>query len=129
MSNIVPYVIEHSECNDAYTNESNKFTTYDCIEKNKLHDYFISIIVEIMYEFCHDKYGHGINVTSYSNFCEKYYEQHGRVEDTPLFTMRYFEDGDWHEWRTYTYASEIYTAYMYKTAIPSAAHALAVGTG
>jgi hypothetical protein len=31
--------------------------------------------------------------------------------------MRYFEDGDWNEWRTYTYASEIYAAYMFQKLI------------
>ncbi len=106
-----PYVIEQAINNGAYTDQANIFNTYGSIELNKLHQTFIDEIVSFMTEFCSD---HKINVTSYDDFCKKFYCINGRICDRPLFIMHYFIDGEWKTWEPELYDSEIYNAYAVK---------------
>jgi hypothetical protein len=47
---------------------------YDYIEKNKLNETIINFIIEFIYEFCSDKFGYDIEVTSYKDFCNKFWK-------------------------------------------------------
>lgn len=58
------------------------------------------------------EYGHGIEITSYDDFCEKYYDENCRVDDVPLYIMRYFVDGEWHIWEPNTHSIDIYRNYI-----------------
>ena len=109
---LVPFVIEHAVSNGSYTDQPNIFTEYSCISKDQLHQTFIDEIVEFMYEFCSAEYGHGIEITSYDDFCEKYYDENCRVDDVPLYIMRYFVDGEWHIWEPNTHSIDIYRNYI-----------------
>ena len=108
----VPFTIQIATSNGAYTDESNIFVEYDSIELNKLYETFIDRIVSFMKEYCDDRIPDN-TITSYSDFCSKYSNEHGQVSNAPLFMMHYFLDGVWKTWEPELYASEIYAAYMF----------------
>ena len=108
----VAYVIERAINNGAYTDQANILLEYDSCDQDKLHKTFIKTIVLFMDEFCDNECGHGISITSYEDFCRKYYQVNGQVADAPLFLIRYFINGIWKTWEPELYDSEIYATYM-----------------
>jgi hypothetical protein len=67
-----------------------------------------------MYEFCSEKYGHGIKITSYHDFCEQYWKiKEISLENFYVFYIKYFEN-DWKEWNVEDYKEEIYISYVSK---------------
>ena len=66
-----------------------------------------------MYEFCSEKYGHGIEIKSYDDFCDKYW----RIKEIKIkgryniFCVYYFEK-EWILWNIENYKEEIYKAYV-----------------
>jgi len=71
---MIPYVIEHSNPS-YYIKKNNINTTYYSSEKDKLNENIIISIIEIMYEFCSEEYGEGMKITSYDDFCYKYWKK------------------------------------------------------
>ena len=111
-SKIIPYSIERESPNGAYTDTSNIIIDYGCVEQTRLDSEFIIYIIQFMYEFCSEEYGHGIKITSYDDFCDKFHEESGSVRDIPLFKINYFEDNSWKEWNIDEHSDDIYSKYM-----------------
>lgn len=107
---IVPYVTEYAVSNGCYTDQANIYTEYGSCEKDQLHKTFIDSIVTNMVDFCE---GHDIEISSYEDFCCKYYKEIGKVCDRPIFIKRYFIDGEWHEWKPWMYDSDIVASYRH----------------
>ena len=107
----IAYVIEQAFLDGAYTHIS---TEYGSAEQSKLHQLFIELIANDMYEFCSAKYGHDISIKSYDEYCYHYAETHGILRYAPLYMMRYFINGIWKVWNPLTYDVEIYKAYTKK---------------
>jgi len=110
----VAYVIERFITTGAYTDQPNIITEYGSTDKSNLHNLFIDLIANDMYEFCSAKYGHNISIKSYDEYTYHYAEKNGIFRYTPLYMMRYFIDGTWKVWDPVTYDVEIYKAYAKK---------------
>jgi len=59
---MIPYVIERSIPSDNIV-KRNIETSYYSSEKDKLNETIITSLVEIMYDFCSEEYGHGMKIT------------------------------------------------------------------
>ena len=113
---MIPYVIEQSNPSDDIR-LPNIDTHYYSSEKDKLNENIINSIIEIMYEFCSEEYGYGIKITSYDDFCSKYWEtMEFRMDNFYVFYIKYFEN-DWKEWIVEDYKEEIYNSYVTKFGI------------
>lgn len=110
----VAYVIECSISTGAYTDKPNIMIEYGSAEKSSLHKLFIERIVIDMYEFCSAEFGHGINISSYDDYCVHYTNINGIFRNTSLYMMHYFVDGIWKTWNPVMYDNEVYMAYFQK---------------
>ena len=91
---MIPYVIEVSNSRDDI-DKRNIDTYYYSSEKDKLNKDIITHIIEIMYEFCSNEYGHGIKITSYDDFCYQYWKiKELKMHNFYVFYIKYF-DNDW----------------------------------
>ena len=79
---MIPYSIQYVYPSDDIR-DNNIYTTYDSIEKNKLDETIINIIIEFIYDFCSEKIGHNIQITSYKDFCNKFWKKK-RIYDKRL---------------------------------------------
>jgi hypothetical protein len=110
---MIPYVIEQSNPSDDIR-YNNIDTSYYSSEKDKLNENIIINIIDIMYEFCSEEYGHGIKISSYDDFCDKYWKiKEIYLENCYVFYIKYFEN-DWKEWNVEYYKEEIYNSYVSK---------------
>jgi len=110
---MIPYVIEHSNSSDDIRH-SNIDTSYYSSEKEKLNESIINNIIEIMYEFCSEEYGHGIKISSYDDFCNQYWKiKEITLENFYVFSVNYFEK-DWKHWNVEDYKEDIYISYVNK---------------
>ena len=111
---MIPYTLAEANPQQAYSNYANIHTSYHvCKNRGDLHNSLVCYIVEFMFEFCSNKYGHGITITSYDNFCEKWWSMQDRkIIDVPIFEIYYFENDEWKEWKTNEYEKEIFEEYM-----------------
>lgn len=111
---MIPYYIGQA-CSSDDLREANIYQTRGSCVKSKLNEMIISHIVDFMYEFCSEEYGHDIKITSYDDFCDKYW----KIKEIPLrwwyniFRIYYFEN-DWIEWKISDYKEEIYNEYVKK---------------
>lgn len=113
---MIPYIIEHSNPSDNM-NKRNIDINYYSSEKDKLNETIITSLIEIMYEFCSEKYGHGIKIISYDDFCYQYWKtMEYKMENSNVFYIKYFEN-DWKEWNIEDYKEEIYISYIDKFGI------------
>jgi len=113
---MIPYVIEHSNPSDDI-DERNIDTSYYSSEKDKFNENIINSIIEIMYKFCSEEYGDGMKITSYDDFCYKYWEKMEiKMGNFHVFYIKYFEN-DWKEWNVEDYKEEIYISYVTKFSI------------
>jgi hypothetical protein len=66
-----------------------------------------------MYEFCSEKYGYDIRITSYHNFCNQFWEIAGYEINywQEIYKVFYFENNKWVEWDISENANEIYNFY------------------
>lgn len=110
---MIPYILIQPNpiCNYEY---GNKYTESDCIEDDIMNDHFIDRISTDMYEFCSKKYGHGIDISSYDDFCEHYWKQKDYKMECPIFEFRYFKNNVWYIWHVEDYNNEIYASYLKK---------------
>jgi len=113
---MIPYVIEQSNpCDDIRL--PNIDIIYYSSEKDKLNENIINSIIDIMYEFCSEEYGHGIKITSYHDFCEQYWKiKEIGLENFYVFYIKYF-DNHWKEWNVEHYKEDIYISYLNKFGI------------
>jgi len=115
---MIPYVIEQARPNEHYRNQ-NIIIKYGYCEKDDLHKEIIEHIIEIMYEFCSQEYGHGIEITSYDDFCQSYwlsYEFSMYGYGDTIFSICYFENDKWNEINLHNdeYKEKIYNSYVKK---------------
>ena len=113
---MLPYILSQANPQGAYSNYANVHTSHHTSENRiTLHNSLICYIVEFMYEFCSKKYGHDIDITSYNNFCEKWWSRQDReLINIPIFEIHYFEKDEWKEWKIEDYKNEIYDEYTKK---------------
>lgn len=98
--------------------DCNVITSYHhSSEKKKLTETVISNLIDVMYEFCSEEYGHGIEIASFDDFCHQYWERKQRqLENCPVFSIHYFdfEKGEWKCWNVEKFKNTIYIAYVHK---------------
>ena len=122
MSEIIPYVIEHSYPSDDI-DERNIDTSYYSSEKDKLNETIISSLIEIMYQFCNEEYGNNMKITSYDDFCYQYLKKMEiKMDNFHVFYIKYFTPlqrckNEWKEWNVEDYKEKIYISYVNKFGI------------
>ena len=111
---MIPYTLLQANPQGDYSNYANVHTSHHTSENRiTLHNSLICYIVEFIYEFCSKEYGHNIDITSYDDFCEKWWDkQDQELINVPIFEIHYFEKDEWKEWKTYDNEKEIYEGYM-----------------
>lgn len=111
---MLPYILSQANPQGAYSNYANVHTSvHVCENRVTLHSSFLCYIAEFMFEFCSKQYGHDIDITSYDDFCEKWWDrQDSELINVPIFEIHYFEKDEWKEWKTYDNEKEIYEGYM-----------------
>lgn len=111
---MIPYCIQRAfPCDDIRDN--NIETEYGCVEKEKLNETIMNFIIEFMNDFCCQETGHNIKITSYEDFCEKYWNIGVFIVRGWyfIFHIYYFED-KWIEWDVEKYHPLIYIEYVDK---------------
>jgi hypothetical protein len=110
---MIPYYVQNAFPNDDMRN-SNIHIEHGCIEREKLNEKIISIIIEFMNDFCCEDSGHDIKITSYKDFCEKFWEiaEYKISGWYYVFNICYFED-KWIEWDIEKYQHQIYNEYLH----------------
>jgi len=111
---MIPYCIQHVYPSDD-VRVNNIFTTFYCVEKNKLDETVINIIIQFIDEFCSSDYGHSLQIKSYEDFCNKFWEIADCIVDGwyYIFDISYFEN-TWKKWNIEEYKDQIYIAYVNK---------------
>jgi hypothetical protein len=112
---MIPYIIKQARPIDdtCYDNVIIELSSSRC--KEDLNKDIIDYISTVMYEFCSEEYGHDIKITSYSDFCEKYWktlEMQLKYWDS-VFEVYYFEN-NWIKWDITAYQDKIWLAYNKK---------------
>jgi len=115
---MIPYVIEQARPNDDYRGK-NIIINYGYCEKDNLDKEIVDHIIEIMYEFCSEEYGNGIEITSYDHFCQLYwlsYEFSLSGYGNNMFRIGYFENDKWNkiDLDNSEYREKIYNSYVKK---------------
>ena len=111
---MIPYYIQRAyQSNDIRDN--NIITTDGCCEKEQLNNTIVNEIIQFMYEFCSEDIGYNIQVSSYEDFCDHFWNEAGCMirEWYYIFKIYYFED-KWMEWNIEEYQEQIYLAYTHK---------------
>ena len=109
---MIPYYIQQA-CSSDDVREANVYVTRGSCVKSNLNEMIINHIVNEMYEFCSEEYGHNIKITSYDDFCDQYWKiieikLHGWYD---IFRVYYFEN-EWIKWDISDYKKEIYDEYV-----------------
>jgi hypothetical protein len=107
---MIPYIIKQARSSDD-TRDNNVIVECGSTQNiDNLDKVIIDYIVDVMYE-----YGHNIQITSYSDFCQKYWDILGiqiRYWDG-VFKVYYFEN-EWKEWNITTHQDNIFSTYYNK---------------
>jgi hypothetical protein len=110
----IPYYICRAKpSEDIQTNNIINITNCSA-EKDNLKDDIIDFIVEDMYEFCSSEYGHNISISSYDDYCNKYWEFIGyQIHHWwYIYSVKYFEDNKWISWNVEENGDDIYIRYV-----------------
>ena len=111
----IPYTIEETRPSDDLR-RCNVIITHKCSQTMEtLDEDIIHNIIETMYEFCSEEYGYNINITSFDDFCEKYWEINViTMEDFYIFHVYYFDltMKCWKKWIIEDYKEQIYNSYL-----------------
>jgi hypothetical protein len=111
---MIPFCIEQAFPSDDSRN-NNIISTYDYCKKDNLNNKIISYIIDVMYEFCDEHYGHNIKITSYDDFCHQFWKINENYINgwSNIFHVYYFEK-KWINWNIEQYKEEIYIEYNNK---------------
>jgi len=106
---MIPYSIQYA-CPSSNTRD-NICIKCDYIEKTKLDEAILNFIVD----FIHDFSNNITEITSYTDFCGKYWKKHGcMVRDWYyIFNVEYFEK-IWIDWNVEEQQEQIYHTYVQK---------------
>jgi len=109
---MIPYSIQHAQPTHD-VRDNNIVAIYDSSERRNMNEQIIRYIINVMYEFCCEEYGHGIKITSYDDFCDKYWKINEiRIRGwNNIFNIHYFEK-KWIEWNVEDYKEDIYNEYV-----------------
>jgi hypothetical protein len=109
---MIPYFIQEANSSED-VRDNNIYITYNSSDRCNMNEMIIRYIINVMYEFCSEEYGHDIKITSYDDFCDKYWEMKEiRIRGWyNIFCVYYFEK-NWMEWNIEDYKQEIYNAYV-----------------
>ncbi len=110
---MIPFIIKQArpsyDLRDNNVIIHHELTNYD----EDLDKTIIKCIVNIMYEFCSKEYGYNIKISSYSDFCDKYwevYEVKFRYWNS-VFEVSYFNE-KWNDWDASLHEQQIYELYQ-----------------
>ena len=114
---MIPYFIQEANSSQD-VRDNNIYITYNSSERCNMNERIICYIINVMYEFCSKEYGHDIKITSYDDFCDKYWEMKEiRIREWyNIFRVYYFET-KWIEWNIEDYKDDIYVSYVDKFGI------------
>jgi hypothetical protein len=111
---MIPFCIEQAFPSDDSRN-NNIINTYEYSKKENLNEKIINYIIEFIYEFCDEYYGHNIKITSFNDFCNKFWKINecyiNGMEN--IFRIYYFEK-KWIEWNIQDFEEEIFNNYTNK---------------
>ncbi len=112
---MIPYVIQQSRPNED-CRDNNIVSDFSSCDIAKLDEEIINYIIQVMYEFCSEKYGHGIKISSYDDFCEQYWNISGLQIRYwyEVFNVTYFKNNKWISWNIDEHKEEIYNQYVNK---------------
>ena len=110
---MIPYTISRILPNSAY-NENVSICCYLVSANiNELINNAITYIIEYMYEFCSKEYGYDIDITSYYDFCEKWWnKQECKMDNFYIFEVNYFDNNIWNILNIKDYNDKIYEKYI-----------------
>lgn len=110
---MIPYFIQRATPNNDIR-EDNIDTTPGCCLRDNMDNEIITSITTIMYEFCSEKYGYNIKITSYDDFCNQYWKiAEFKIRYwQQIFKVFYFENNKWIEWDILENADKIYDFYV-----------------
>jgi hypothetical protein len=110
---MIPYFIQRAIPNDDIR-EDNIDTTTGFSNKENIDNEIITSITTFMYEFCSEKYGYDIKITSYEDFCNQFWEiSEFKIRYwQQIFKVFYFENNKWTEWDIQENANKIYDFYV-----------------
>ena len=111
---MVPYYIQDAFPVDDMR-DNNIYTVNGCVENEKLNETIINIIIEFINDFCCRDINNNIIITSYKDFCEKFWNNGEYIIRGwyYIFNVYYFED-KWIEWDVEKYQELIYIEYVNK---------------
>lgn len=111
---MIPYYIQHAYPIDNMR-DNNIDTENGCVENEKINETIINSIIEFMNNYCCEETGHNLQITSYIDFCEKFWKNGDYIISGWyfIFNVYYFED-KWIEWDVEKYQDLIYFAYLNK---------------
>ena len=115
---MIQFTITSVYPSNTYTTTKNAYTDH-LVSSNKedLEKNIIDIIVEFMYEFCSKEYGHNITITSYDDFCEKWweYQECFMYLHKDIFEIKYFENEMWKDFQLdIDFKNKIYHTFLEK---------------
>ena len=111
---MIPYSIQHVSPNHDIRH-GNIYTLYDSVEIDRLNETIISYIIEFIDDFCSETTEQYIQITSYKDFCYKFWRKTEFIikEWYSIFRVYYFKN-EWIEWNLEEYQEDIYNAYVKK---------------
>ena len=114
---MIPFTLSRLSPSVTYADHENVVTFWDT--RTSKTDLILHVIKEInvfMYEKASKKFGHGLTLSSYDDFCKQWWSfQECTMSRFHIFEVRYFEDERWNELRIEDYAADIYAEYVKRT--------------
>ena len=110
---MIPYFIQRATPSDDIRKD-NIHSSPGLSEKDNMENEIITSITTFMYEFCSEKYGYDIKITSYEDFCNQFWEitEFQIRYWQQIFKVLYFENNEWTEWDISENADKIYDFYV-----------------
>lgn len=109
---MIPYYIQCAYPIDDMR-DNNIDTKNGCVENEKINETIINSIIEFMNDLCCEEIGNNWQITSYKDFCEKFWKNGGYIISGWyfIFTVYYFEEDKWIDWDVERYQDLIYLIY------------------
>jgi hypothetical protein len=111
---MIPYTLSCLLPSSSYTENENVTTCFlMCEHRDELLNEIITDINEYMYEFCSKEYGYDIEISSYDDFCEKWWNlQECKMVNFYIFEIHYFDNNCWNILDLKEHSDEIYKEYV-----------------
>lgn len=107
---MIPIVIQQAVSNE-YKEDTNIHVTFHTCEKTDMDKFIIRYITSIIYEFCCEEVGNNIQISSYEDFCFKYWTIVSTQPTYWFFIFKvYYFDKKWIEWHVLDHREKIYNS-------------------